>query len=123
MDYTAGAANEIKSPQTAVKATANAKTYVKVATSMATSLRKGMAGPRSGRIGTRRSGEGFQIRGPWTGTERIEVLTPDGKLKAAFAPGAGEAWYSLPPQLGRGAYLIRIMEKNGASETSPVSLR
>jgi hypothetical protein len=123
MDYTAGAANEIKSTQTGVKIEANAKTYVKAAATIATALRKGIAARRNGRVEARRGGGGFQIQGRWTGTERVSLLAPDGRLKASFAPAAGESWYSLPPQIGPGAYLIRITGRNGASVTEPVSLR
>jgi hypothetical protein len=123
MDYTAGAANEIKSTQTGVKIEANAKTYVKAAATIATALRKGIAARRNGRVEARRGGGGFQIQGRWTGTERVSLLAPDGRLMASFAPAAGESWYSLPPQIGPGAYLIRITGRNGAYVTEPLSLR
>ncbi|MEO7425645.1 MAG: hypothetical protein ABI036_10690 [Fibrobacteria bacterium] len=123
MDYSAGAANEIKSTQTGVKANGNAMTYVKVAATVTTAVRKGNGVPHARRFESRRGGAGFQIRGHWTGTEKIGVLTLDGKLKASFVPAPGDTWYSLPRQLNPGAYLIRITEKNGATETNPVLLR
>jgi hypothetical protein len=123
MDYTAGAANEIKSAQANVKINPNAKTYVKVATTVATALAKRDGAPHAGRIEARRGGGGFQIRGPWKGTEAIEVLGVDGKREAAFARGAGGAWLTLPERLGPGTYLIRAAGKDGAVETSPITLR
>ena len=123
MDYSAGAANEIKSTQTGVKTNGNAKTYVKVATTVATAVRNGNGVPHAGRFESRRGGAGFQIRGHWIGTEKIGVLTLDGKLKASFTPGAGDTWYSLPRQLDPGTYLIRITKKSGATETNSVMLR
>jgi hypothetical protein len=123
MDYTAGTANEIKSTQTAVKINGNAKTYVKVATTIATAIRKGKPAPRTSLFEVRRGGEGFQIRGRWSGSEKIAVLAPDGSLKASFAPAAGASWYPLPRQSGPGTYFIRITDKRGVTETHPVSLR
>jgi hypothetical protein len=123
MDYTAGPATEIKSAQTAVKINGNAKTYVKVATTIATSIRKGKPGPGNSHFEVRRGGEGFQIRGRWTGAEQIAVLAPDGSVKASFVPGAGASWYPLPRQFGPGTYFIRVTDKHGVIETDPVSLR
>ncbi len=81
MNYTLGVANEIKSTQTGVTINGNAKTYVKVATTVATAIRNEAFGPQTGRFKFRRGGDGFQIRGHWTGTKKIGVLTPDGKQR------------------------------------------
>ena len=76
MDYSSGVANEIKSTQTGVKANGNAKTFVKVATTVATAIRKGNGVPLAGRFESRRGGAGFQIRGDWFGTETDRGADP-----------------------------------------------
>ncbi|MBW8889384.1 MAG: hypothetical protein JF616_16635, partial [Fibrobacteres bacterium] len=123
MDYSAGAANEIKSTQTNVKINSNAKTYVKVATTVSTGILKRATPLTAGRVEARRGGGGYQIRGLWKGTEAIEVIGVDGKLKASFTPAAGGTWQMLPRSIGPGTYSIRSIGRNGASESSPVTLR
>jgi hypothetical protein len=123
MDYATGAANEIKSTQTNVKINSNAKTYVKVATTLSTAIPKRAGALTAGSVEARRGEEGYQIRGPWKGMEAIEVIAADGKLRASFTPAAGGTWQSLPPQIGPGTYSIRSRGKNGASETRPLTLR
>jgi len=123
MDYTSGAVHEIKSTQTNVNISANAKTYVKVATNVTAVFPDKRQPLSAGGLKVRRKGGVFQIRGPLSEAARIEVVTVSGEIKASLISTQGAGWISLPRGLSAGNYFVHCILKNGSCETRKATLR
>jgi hypothetical protein len=122
MDYTSGSVNEIKSTQTNVKISANAKTLVKVSTDV-TKVAQEKVGPvLPGRVEVRKNGNLLQIRGPWNASARVSVLTANGEARASALAAAKGSWLSLPSRISAGSYIVRYRQNNGRFAAQRISV-